>query len=154
MSETVLAALVGVGGAVLVAIVSVITQLCITKAVIKAERERISDQIRGEEISRLREKRIDSIRIAVSELLATSDPQSNRGVDYGRTCNLISQVQLLLDLRVQSEAALNGALKRIGLCLQEYVTVQHLPIDSKTAETRELLQVHSAVLETAKTVIA
>lgn len=153
MTDTVFAALIGVGGAVLVALVSIITQLRITKVVITAERDRIYQRIQEEELSRLREKRTDSIRIAISEMLATADPQSKRGVDYTRTVNLVSQVQLLLNYRQPSEGALNDSLNKLCIALQEYVAVETLPIDQKMAEMTNVLRWHSAVLERTKAVI-
>ncbi|MDE3058490.1 MAG: hypothetical protein KGJ59_11095 [Bacteroidota bacterium] len=154
MSDTVFAALIGVGGTVIVAVASVLTQLRVTKAVIKAERERIFQQIQNEEISRLREKRVDSIREAISEMLSTSDPQSNRGVDYGRTVNLISRVQLLLNYQEPTSAKLNNAINQLGFCMQEYVAVERLPIDNKRNEMTNLLRWHAEVLESAKAAIA
>jgi hypothetical protein len=81
MSETVTAAIISVSGVVLVSIVSVITQLFITKSVIRSERDNLLTQHLGEEDSRTREKRQDRIIDAVSEILAKSDPQVAPGVD-------------------------------------------------------------------------
>ena len=154
MSETVAAAIISVSGAVLVAIVSIITQLFITKAVIRAERDKLLTQLHGEESSRAREKRRDRIIDAISELLAKSDPQISPGVDYGRVVSLIHRVQLLLNLDRPNEAALNTALNQIGIQLQEYVFVQHKPIDDKLAETKSLLNAQSAVSDITRTIIA
>ncbi len=154
MSDTVTAAMISVSGAVLVAIVSVITQLFITKSVIRADREKLLTQLRGEEISRTREKRQDRIIDAVSEILTKSDPQIGPGVDYGRTVSLIHRVQLLLNLTRPNEAALNAALNDLGLQLQEYVFVQKKPIDEKMPETQALLRAQAAVSERTRVIIA
>ncbi len=153
MSDTVLAAIVGVGGAVTVAVVSVVTQLFVTRSVIRAERERLAAQLHGEEASRAREKREERLLNAISELLAASDPQSDEGVRYGRVANLIIHVQLLLDLRVPAEKNLNDALNDLGLRLQEYHPVRQRPIDDKMVETKHLLRAHDAVIERAKIVL-
>lgn len=109
MSDTVMAAIIGVTGAVVVAVTGVVTQLFVTRTVIRAERKKLTEQLLGEETSRLREKRQDRIIEAVSELLIASDPQSPSGVDYGRAVNLIIRVQLLLDSKAPADAALNAA---------------------------------------------
>jgi hypothetical protein len=150
LSDTVAAAMFGVGGSVFVAVTAVITQLLITRSVIRAERRKLTEQLLGEEASRAREKRHDRILDAISDLLAASDPQSPTGVNYGQAANLIVRVQLLLDLKVPSHAALNGAVNELGLSLQEYVPVQRHPIDEKSLETRSLLRAHSKVLELTK----
>jgi hypothetical protein len=153
MSDTVTAAIVGVGGAVLVAVVSVVTQLFVTRNVIRAERERLAAQLYGEEASRAREKREQRLLDAISELLAASDPQSDDGVRYGRVANLIIHVQLLLDLNVPVEKSLNGALNDLGFRLQEYHPVRQRPIDDKIIETKALLRAHDAVIERTKIVL-
>ncbi|MCL4538091.1 MAG: hypothetical protein M1378_00560 [Bacteroidetes bacterium] len=143
MSDTVLAALIGVGGAVIVAVASVIFQFFTTKKVISAQH-----------VLQLKEKRLDSIRLSVSELLVTSDPQSNHGVDYGKSVNLISQVQLLLDYSNERECSLNSSLNLLGHSMQEYVPVQLLDEDRKATQLKQLLQAHANVLESAKAVIS
>lgn len=154
MSDIVAAAIISVSGAVLVATVSVITQLFITKSVIRAERDKLLTQLRGEEGSRSREKRQDRIIDAVSEILAKSDPQIAPGVDYGRTVSLIHRLQLLLNLSRPNEAALNAALNDLGLQLQEYVFVQNKPIDNKLSETTSLLHAQAAVSDLTRLILA
>lgn len=96
MPDLVLAALIGVGGSVLVAVVSVITQLFITKNVIKANYNNLLDQIDYNELSRTREKRLDKITETISELLAISVAELIHKVDYDRATNLILRAQLFL----------------------------------------------------------
>jgi len=153
MSDTVLSAIIGVGGAVLVAMTSVVSQVFITRTIIRAERDRLAEEIHGEEASRAREKREERILDALSELLVASDPQSDAGVSYGKAANLIVRLQLLLDLNTQAERSLNGALNGLGLRLQEYFPVRSRSIDNKVMETKQLLQAHAEVLERAKTVL-
>src|ERR1041384_2149650 len=142
MSDTVIAAIIGVGGATLVAVVTVVTQLFVTRTVIHAERERVSAQLLGEHAVRAREKREERLLEAISELLAAADPPSHEGVRYGRVANLIVHVQLLLDLNVPAEKALNGALNDLGFRLQEYHPVRGRHIDDKLVETKSLLRAH------------
>jgi hypothetical protein len=154
MPDTVAAAIISVSGAVLVAIVSVITQLFVTKSVIHAEREKLLTQLQGEESSRTKEKRRDRIIDAISELLAKSDPQIAPGVDYGRVVSLIHRVQLLLNLSRSNEFALNAALNQLVLQVQEYVFVQNKPIDDKVLETKSLLNAQAAVSDITRTIVS
>ncbi|HZS48404.1 MAG TPA: hypothetical protein VFC63_25260 [Blastocatellia bacterium] len=154
MSDAVFAAIIGVGGSVLVAATGLITQLYITRTVIRAEREKLREQLRAEELSRTREKRKDRLLDAVSELLTASDPQTATGVNYGLVANLIIHVQLLLDLNIPTDRQLNAALNNLGLRLQEYVPVQGQSIDDKSIETTNLLEAHNNVIQSAKAVLA
>jgi hypothetical protein len=153
MSEVILATIIGVGGSVLVALATIITQLFITKSVIKSEHLRLFQQLRGEEVSRLRTNRYDRIINGISELLVTSDPQSTNGVDYGRTTNLVLQVQLLLDLTLPDENALNTALNRLAAMLQEYVPVRKRHIDDKLSATKNLLQAQDLVIQQTRKIL-
>ena len=153
MSDTVVAAIIGVGGSVIVAVTGLITQLYITRTVIRAEREKLSEQLRVEESSRTNEKRKDRLLDAISELLTASDPQTAKGVNYGRVANLIIHIQLLLDLNIPTDRQLNAALNYLGLRLQEYVPVREQPIDDKSIEITQLLEAHNNVIERAKAVL-
>ncbi|MGD1046649.1 MAG: hypothetical protein ABR936_15180 [Bacteroidota bacterium] len=153
MSEIIFVAIIGVAGSVLVAIVTVITQLFVTRAVIKSEHLKISQQLHGEELSRLREKRRDRILDGISELLTTSDPQSTNGVDYGRTTNLVLQVQLLLDLTNTDEKELNSSLNRLAAKLQEYVVLRKHPVNDELPQTINLLQAQDLVIQQTRKIL-
>jgi hypothetical protein len=143
LSDAVIAAAVGVGGAVLVAIVSTVTQMLNTRHVLREEH-----RLRGHEWRQTR------LVAAISDLLAAADPQISPGGDYGRVVQLIHRVQLLLDPNNVTEARLNGALNRLGTDLQAYVGVRHEVLENKTVETTDLLAAQAAVLETARAVLA
>ena len=153
MSDVVLASLIGVGGAVLVSVVSVLAQVYTTKHVIASERDKILRQLQGEDQLRMRERWVDRFLDAMSELLKTSDPQSNSGVDYGKTVNLILRIQLLLDAKTPTHIKLCGALNALGIQLQQYAVVETRHIDDKISETSNLLKAQDLVLECAKTVL-
>ena len=154
MSEQVLSALVGVGGAVLVAITSTITQWRTTKLAIQADHQKIMDQIVGEMKAGSLERRHERLLEALSELLAASDPQVAPGGDYSTTVRLITRIQLMLNLQSPPEARLNGCLNRLGLVLQEYVAAQEYDIDQKSTETSALLAAHADVIDAARSVVA
>jgi hypothetical protein len=142
MTETALTALIGVGGTILVTIISLVIQHLNTKTIISLQ-----------EKSKIREKRIDRIISAISDLLVTSDPQSANGVDYGKTINSIIIVQLLLDVDNKFEKELNVSLNDLGYKLQEYYFVQTRPIEDKINETKNLLTAHSQVIEKTRALL-
>ena len=139
MSDVVFAALIGVGGSVIVALVSLFLQKSNTENILKIEAA-----------SRINEKRIDRLIDRISELLVYSDPQSTGGVDYGKTTNLIVQVQLLLNIENDLEASLSYALNELGACLHDYYPIRHEYIDKKLYETKSLLEAHSKVIEESR----
>lgn len=153
MTDTVLAAVVGAAGAIVVVVATVAAQLGVTRAMIRAERERTREQIAGEEESRRRDRREDRLLDVVSELLAVSDPQAETGADHGKAVALIHRLQLLLDISVPAERSLNGVTNELGQALHAYHAVRTRDIDQKLPETRRLLQAQSAVSEHARVVI-
>lgn len=148
MSDTVVAALIGVGGAVLVAISGVITQFLITKKVIEAERNRVIAQSHTEDLLRHQAKRHDQILDSLSELLMVSDPMT-AALNARRASNLIIRLQLLLDLKIPVERELNGELNQLGLILNDYVSLR-APTE---LERRDVLRVHSRVVDIASALL-
>jgi len=153
MTDTVTAALIGVAGAVVVAVVTVATQLGVTRAVIRSERDRVQQRITGEERSRRKDRREERLLDAVSELLAVSDPQAALGPEYGKAVVLIHRIQLLLDLGLPGERSLNGAVNQLGKRLHEYHFVRDRHIDDKLPETQALLEAHSSVSDLTRAVL-
>jgi hypothetical protein len=148
VTDPVLAALVGVGGAVLVAVVTVIAQVVTTKSVIRSEREKVRLRIAGEEAARLREKRTDRIIDAVSELLEVSDPDG-RAPNHAKAAALIMRVQLLLDATSQ-HSGLREALNNLGLRLSDYLEEEP---ENRLHEKGRLLKAQSAVIERTQEVL-
>jgi hypothetical protein len=153
MTDTVLAAVVGAAGAIVVVVATVAAQVGVTRAMIRAERERTQEQIAGEEESRRRDRREERLLDVVSELLAVSDHQAETGADHGKAVALIHRLQLLLDISVPAERSLNGAANELGQALHAYHAVRTRDIDQKLPETRRLLLAQSAVSEHARVVI-
>ena len=122
MSEVIYAAIIGVGGSVLVAIVSVITQLFITKNIIKANNKNLIDQIEFSEKSNLREKRLDKISKTVSELLTVTDAEIYEKLNYSKATNLITRIQLYLNVRNKAEFKLNQSLSNLGWIKRLYTS--------------------------------
>ena len=153
MSDVVVAAIVGVAGAVIVAITGALAQAAITKQVIRAERLKVDHQSIREASLRQREKRHDRLLDAVADLLASSDPQVTPGGDFNRAVPLIARIQLMLDLNDPTEKALNGALNELGHGLHEYISVRHQPIEHKSLETQSLLRAQSLVTDLTNKVL-
>jgi hypothetical protein len=153
MSDLVLAALIGVSGSVLVAIVSVITQLFITKNVINANYNSLLDQIDYNELSRTREKRLDKISETVSELLSVSDAELIDKIDYAKATNLIIRAQLFLYVNIAIEYDLNQSLTTLGHGLREFIDMKELPLNNRLPETKNLMIAHSAVIEKTRIVL-
>lgn len=154
MSDSVMAALVGVGGSVIVAIVSVITQLYSTKYVIKSNYNSLLDQIDYNELSRTREKRLDKISETISELLTFSDAELISKVDYDKSVNLILRTQLFLFVGNNLEYSLNTALSSLGHRLRAFITVKDMPIEKRLTETKELMIAQSDVIEKTREVLS
>ena len=153
MSDLVLAALIGVGGSVLVAVVSVITQLLITKNVINANYKSLLDQIDYKELSRTREKRLEKISETISELLAVSDAELINKIDYAKATNLILRAQLFLYVNVDIEYRLNQSLTILGHELRDFTFVKELPLDNRIPETHSLMEAQTAVIENTRRVL-
>ena len=153
MSDTVLAALIGVGGATLVAIVSAIVQAATTRYVIRAEHKRTLDQIGQESQVRREERRPDRLVEALAEILTAADPDISP--DYSRVVQLIHRLQLLLDARAGTdEGRLAGTLSNLGFKVQAYIAAHSKNPENIDLERRDLLTAHAEVQAIARTVLA
>ncbi|HYW32805.1 MAG TPA: hypothetical protein VE869_15000, partial [Gemmatimonas sp.] len=89
MTDTVFIAVVSGAGTVVVAVSALLGQIYVSRFAQANESERAKFKIRGEEASRAREKRRDSLVDAIAELLAVADPQISARMDYGKAVTLI-----------------------------------------------------------------
>jgi hypothetical protein len=153
MTDTVAAALITVVGTVTVAVVSVITQLKVTKAVIRSEHQKLSEQISGETRARTLERRQDLIRENISELLPMIDPEINARIGYDNVVRIIHSVQLLLDPHTPSELRLNGDLNELGVALQSYVQIQHIAFDNRLQHVQQILNIQSNISDHTRVVL-
>lgn len=153
MTDTVVAAWITVGGTVLVAIVSVVTQLLVTRFVIKSERQKVIQQIEAEHRAQMLEKRKDVLLESMADLLSETDPQVKAKFDFSRVVSLIHKVQLVLNHQDQEEVALNNAVNQLGFELQKYIPHHSKPFDERITEVKKLLTVHALVSKLAGTVV-
>src|SRR5512135_2883951 len=153
MSEPVLIAVITVGGMLGVAALTALSQFVVTRFVIRAEYRKVRDQVLNESAARQRERFLERLTEAVSELLAITDPQINQKIDYERVVRLIHGVQLLLNRELEHERQLNGALNELGLALQRFLAGEHDDVRVSLQARKELLAAHGKVLDFAQVVI-
>lgn len=142
MTDTLIAALIGVAGTASVGIVSVVLQH-------RTSLERLKTQIEEEERARRRERYNDRLLTAISGALAASDPQS-KGMSYSALMTHLHAAEVLLDVRDPYALELCGALTHLGLALNEYHPVSLLKPNEKLHELRNLLEAQSRVTEAAR----
>jgi len=149
----VVAAWITVGGTVFVAVVSILAQFLTTRAVMNSERQKIAHQVNAEHQSQASRKRADILLEAISELLTETDPQVKGTFDYGRVVSLIHRAQLVLSHDDQEEAALNDAINRLGLALQNYIPYHQRPARERLDQLSAMLRVHADVATLAGKVL-
>ena len=93
-------------------------QLRNTRAIIDGEREKMLAQMSVEAAQKDNEKRRDTIRTNVAELLAIVDPDANSAIDHKRVTTLIHGIQVLCDPEQPVHCTLCGATTQLGLALQ------------------------------------
>ena len=147
MSNTVVAAIITVCGTVFVAVVSVITQLLVTRFVVCSEQQRALKQIQLERRSSLQQARHERLTDALADLLAETDPQVNAKLSHSRVVVLIHRAQLALDRTQETEAALCDAINQLGMVLQSYIPYHDEPIETRMGPLKELLAAHAKVAD-------
>lgn len=114
MSDTVIAALITVGGIVATAITAAIVQIKITRMIISSEYRKVGEQIVAETRARRSELRASRMLDHVSGLIDLVDPEINESFDYPAIVARILRVQLFLNRTHPLEKDLNRALNNVG----------------------------------------
>jgi hypothetical protein len=154
MTDTVTAALITVGGMLGVAALSAVTQIKVTKRIINSEYRKIAAQIREESLTRVREKRIEKLHELISALLTMLDPDANKSIDLGKMTTLINKAQLLLDLGVEAEKNLNGAINEIAVFISGYDVNGGVATWLDLGHRAQSLKMQARVIDAAKTLFA
>jgi hypothetical protein len=129
-------AIIGFIGVIVGAVISYVAQMRATKMTLEAELRRL----RTESNIRDKETRAIQIREWLAEILAESDPDINKDVDYRKIVVNIFRLQLILDTRTnKSHALINDAIIKLGLAFQ-----------TKTAMREEIYALQSQIIEAAK----
>lgn len=141
-------ATVGLLGVVIGAGISAITQWATSRQAIKAERERLHEQMHGEARLRRAEQWRTELRQSLASLLAACDPEPySMSVPRERIVQMTHAVDLLLQQVPEQEA-----LRRAVIELSTYVT----GIGSEALVSRDarlILALQDAVYKTARVVL-
>ena len=112
-------------GMLLVALITVFSQHLITKKTILADFEKINSQIKSdiEKIGlqvksdfqmRIKFEWISNLRLIISELITTTDPDYNATIDRKKMLFLINQAQIMLNIKNEKEKELACMLTELG----------------------------------------
>lgn len=140
MPIEILAALLGLGGAVVGAIV----QWLVARSTIRAETERLhrqlSDEFRLQQFSEWQAE----FRSVMSELLALTDPEVNKPFLKERIVPAVLKAQLMLNLEVPSHAKVNGLINALALSVNGWRGSQDMS---------SILSTHGELLDAARDVL-
>lgn len=137
MSDEVYAALIGLGGATVGAII----QWIVARATIRSETERLYVQLRDEFRFQQFSAWQSTFQSVISDLLAATDPEINQQPQKQQSIPLVLKAQLMLDPNYAPHVKVNGLINKLALAVNGW----HGPQD-----TREILSAHSALLDAAR----
>lgn len=137
MSAAIVAALIGLGGA----LVGATIQWVVARATIRSETERLLRQLSTEfKLQQFSEWQAE-FRSVMSALLANTDSERRDSFNKSDIVQLVLKAQLLLNPNLPSHARVNGLVNQLAL----KATGWHGPQDLPT-----VLAVHSELLEAAR----
>lgn len=132
-----LSALIGLGGA----LVGAIVQWLVASSTIRAETERLHRQLSREfRLQQFSEWQAE-FRSVISELLALTDPEVQKTLPKERIVPLVLKAQLMLNLQVPSHEKVNGLINAIALAVNGW----HGPQDMSS-----ILRIHGELLDAAR----
>ena len=112
-------AIIGLGGMLIVAIMSVVTQIFITRHIIKSDFKKIQTQIETEYDFKRKQEWIIQFRKIIADLVTETDPDSDTKFSKTRMIWLINQSQLMLDKSKPLESEIFGLITHIGLTIND-----------------------------------
>jgi len=112
-------AIIGLGGMVLVAILSILTQIFITRYIIKADLRKIQTQIETEYNFRKKQEWNIQFRKIIADLVTETDPDRENEFNITKMISLINQSQLMLDSANSIEKEIFGLITHIGMIISE-----------------------------------
>lgn len=137
MSVEILSALIGLGGA----FVGATIQWFVARSTIRAETERLHRQLSTEfRLQQFSEWQIE-FRSVMSELLAVTDPEAQRGLPNERVVQLVLKAQLMLNPSLPAHAKVNGLINALALAVNGW----HGPQDISS-----ILRTHGDLLEASR----
>lgn len=102
-------------GMFLVAVITVISQLIITKKVIVADINKLQIQALSDFDFKNRFDWIHNFRKIIADLMTITDPDCNVDLDKSKMTSLINQAQLMLDDSVSDEKEICELLTKLGI---------------------------------------
>jgi hypothetical protein len=137
MPIEVLSALIGLGGA----LVGAIIQWLVARSTIRAETERLHRQLANEfRLQQFSEWQTE-FRSVMSELLALTDPEAHPSPPKERIVPLVLKAQLMLNLKMPSHAKVNGLINSLALTINGWHGSQ---------DVSSLLRTHGELLEASR----
>jgi|GEM_PF-1926998 len=143
-------------GMLLVAVITVLSQHLITKKTIRADFKKINSQIHSdiEKIGlqvksdfqmKIKFDWISNLRLIISELITTTDPDYNDSIDRKKMLFLINQAQIMLNINNKNEDKLACMLTEIGHVAdydkleKEEANIRILDVQSRITEQTRLI---------------
>jgi hypothetical protein len=137
MPVEVLAALIGLGGASVAAIV----QWLVARGVIRSENERLHRQLRDEFQLQQFTAWQSEFQSVMAELLAATDPEANKELQKERIIPLVLKAQLMLNPHFAPHAKVNDLVNKLALAVTGWQGSQDL---------RAVLAIHGALLDATR----
>lgn len=133
----ILAALVGVGGVCIGAIV----QWLVARNALRAETQRLYAQLREEFHLQQFSAWQSQFQSVISDLLAATDPEANERLEKQRIIPLVLKAQLMLNPQLPPHAKVNDLVNKLALAVHDWHEDQ---------DPRSVLTVHAALLDAAR----
>lgn len=124
-----------------------------TWIIVRAERGRVRLQLELEATHRRSEKYRDELLTTLAALLAATDPEINGRPDYATAVRLINHAQLLLDPTDPRQAALNGALSRLGFAAAAHFQGPLVSGPDRDANAQALFSAQGQVTDLARPIL-
>lgn len=102
-------------GMFLVAVITVISQLIITKKIIVADINKLQIQAHSDFDFKNRFDWIQNFRKIIADLMTVTDPDCNINLDKNKMTSLINQAQLMLDDSISDEKEISKLLTKLGI---------------------------------------
>jgi len=139
LDATIVASVASIAGVIIGALLVGWQQKANTKALIESEFRKLTVQLLGENLARVRARKEDWLLESVPLLVAAVDPELHAEFDYNKVVSLIHRIQVILDPRIPKEAAINHATTELGLTVQA--------VKCKQAPRESLLRVQAALID-------
>lgn len=117
--SAIITSLISLGGIVVVAVMSVLTQIFLTRHIVKSDFRKIKTQIQTEYDFKKKQEWINQFRKIIADLVTETDPEENDTFNNIRMISLINQAQLMLDSSKMNESEILGEIVHLGSIVSE-----------------------------------